>query len=139
MNHVAIMSKSFGDLIAKILSGEKTIESRWSKHRIAPFNKVGPGDIVYFKNSGGPIIAKATVFKIRQFTNLNPDKAKEILKKWGGLDGIAVSNMEKTYQWAKSKKYCVLIWLKNPKKVKPFQIDISGFGSACAWLSDFKI
>lgn len=139
MNHVAIMSKSFGDLIAKILSGEKTIESRWSKNKIAPYNKIEIGDTVYFKNSGEPVIARANVSKIRQFDNLDSDKVKDILKKWGGQDGIAVDDIKKTYDWAKNKKYCVLIWLKNPKRVDPFQIDKSGFGSGCAWLSVPKI
>ena len=129
MDHVAIMSKRFGDLIAKIFSGEKKIESRWSINKIAPWGRVKRGDAVYFKNSGGPVIAMASVSKVLQFENLNHIKVREILNKWPLVD----------YEWAKNKSYCVLIWLKNPKKVRPFKINKSGFGSAAAWLSDFKI
>jgi len=42
MDHVAIMKRSWG-LIPKILSGEKTIESRWYKKRIPPWNRISKG------------------------------------------------------------------------------------------------
>ena len=120
MDHVAIMNKKFGDLIAKILSGEKKIESRWSKNKIAPWNRVKRGDRIYFKDSGGPVIAVAEIEKVRQFEKKDFDKARELFPT--------------TDEWARGKNYCVLMWLKNPRKVKPFKIDKSGFGSAAAWL-----
>ena len=123
------MNKKFGDLITKILSGEKKIESRWSKNKIAPWGRVKYGDRIYFKNSGEPVTVVASVSRVLQFENLNPAKVRNILTKWPLVD----------YEWAKNKSYCVLIWLKNPKKVRPFKINKSGFGSAAAWLSDFKI
>lgn len=118
------MSKQFGDLIPRILNGRKKIESRWSKNKIAPWDKVKPNDTVYFKNSGGPVIAKAAVSKVLQFDNLNPVKIKKILDKWPLV----------TYEWAKNKRYCVLIFLKNPHRVISFKINKTGFGSATAWV-----
>lgn len=138
MNHIAIMNSKIAS-IDDILSGKKTIESRWSKNKSAPWGKVHAGDTVYFKNSGGLVIVRATVSKVLQFDNLSPDRVREILEKWGGADGIAVTNLENTIQWARNKKYCVLMWLKNSRKVKSFKINKSGFGSAAAWLSNFKI
>ena len=120
MIHVAIMNKRFGDLIDKILSGEKEVESRWSKNKIAPWDKVKIGDTVYFKNSGGAVIAVAEVEKVRQFEKKDFDKARKL---FSFPDA-----------WAKNKNYCVLMWLKNPKKVSPFRINKSGFGSAAAWM-----
>ena len=76
MNHVAIMNKRFGDLIPKILSGEKKIESRWSKNKISPWNKIKVGDVVYFKNSGGPVVAMAEVSRVEQFEKKNLRKLK---------------------------------------------------------------
>ncbi len=72
----------------------------------------------------GPVIAKATVSKVLQFDNLNPIKIKEILNKWPLV----------TYNWAKNKRYCTLIFLKNPHKIPPFKIDESGFGTGAAWM-----
>lgn len=134
MDHVAIMSKRFGDLIPKILSGEKKIESRWSKHKIAPWDRVKCGDTVYFKNAGTLVTAVAEVDQVLQFENLNPGKVEDILDEYGGQDGINVTSYERTLEWARGKRYCVLMWLKNPRKIKPFRINKSGFGSAAAWL-----
>ncbi len=120
MNHVAIMNKRFGDLIPKILSGEKKIESRWSKNKISPWNKIKVGDVVYFKNSGGPVVAMAEVSRVEQFEKKEFEKAKKL---------FPVPD-----EWTRGKNYCVLIWLMNPKKVSPFKINKSGFGSAAAWL-----
>ncbi|KKS33218.1 MAG: hypothetical protein UU93_C0001G0049 [Candidatus Amesbacteria bacterium GW2011_GWA2_42_12] len=125
MDHVAIMNKKFGDLIAKILSGEKRIESRWSKNKIAPWGKVHPNDVIYFKQPGGNVEAKAEVEIVRQFERKDFNEARKL---------FSVPDA-----WTKNKNYCVLMWLKNPKKVSPFRINKSGFGSAAAWLSDFKI
>jgi len=35
----------------------------------------------------------------------------------------------------KDKKYCLLIFLKNPQKIKPFEINKFGFGAMCSWIS----
>lgn len=134
MDHIAIMSKDFGNLIEKILNGSKKIESRWSKHKIAPWKKVVKGDIVYFKNTGKQVTACAEVNKILEFEDLNPKKIHKILDKWGKEDGINVENFENTYKWALSKKYCTLIFISNPKRVKPFKINKSGFGNGAAWM-----
>ena len=117
------MNKKFGDLITKILSGEKKIESRWSKNKIAPWGRVHPNDVIYFKQSGGEVEAKAEVEKVIGIENLDQKAVKWIVKKY-----------ELKEEWGKDKKYCTLIFLKNPKRVKPFKIDKSGFGSAAAWL-----
>jgi len=120
MDHVAIMSRQFGDLISKILNKEKVIESRWSKNKIAPYDKIKAGDTVYFKNSGGPIIARAKAFKILQFDNLNQKKFEYVVKNFGKQ--ICLQNT-KYDDWYKSKNYVTLIFLTNPEAIKPFNID----------------
>jgi len=133
MDHVAIMKKSWG-LIPKIINGTKKIESRWGKNKSAPFGKVNAGNTVYFKNSGEPVIAKAEVEKVKTFVDIKPKKVREILEEYGGDDGIAVSNLENIIEWAKEKRYCTLIYLKNPRTVEPFNINKNGFGMSAAWL-----
>lgn len=49
MNHLVIMKNPW---FGKIITGKKTIESRVSKRKIIPFEKVNRGDILYFKESG---------------------------------------------------------------------------------------
>ena len=73
MDHLAIMNASW-NLIPKILSGEKSVESRWYKTKRAPWDKIKSGETIYFKNSGGLVIAKATVANVLQFEDLTKEK-----------------------------------------------------------------
>ncbi len=134
MDHVAIMKKSWG-LLPKILSGEKTIESRWYKVGRSPWDRVKAGDVVYFKDSGGPISAKAGVRKVLQFSDLTPKKVWEILQRYGREDGLEEEELPKYFEMFKDKKYCLLIFLKKPEQVDPFRIDKRGFGTQLAWIS----
>ena len=54
MEHLAILSKH-SRLLAKILSREKTIESRWYKFKKTPYKNIAIGDTIYFKESGEPV------------------------------------------------------------------------------------
>jgi len=133
MDHLAIMKKSWG-LTDKILSGEKKIESRWYESKRAPWDKIKKGDAVYFKNSGEPVSIKSKVKKIIQFCDLTPEKVREILEKYGKDDGIEKSKAREFFNLFKNKKYCILVFLKNAKKIKPFNIDKRGFGNMSAWI-----
>lgn len=129
------MKKSW-NLIPKILLGEKTIESRWYIHKINPWNNIHPNDTIYFKNGGEPITATAEVDNILQFENYSEQQLKEILQKYGGNPGICFrQDPETTFHSLKQKKYCILIFLKNPQPIAPFQINKTGFGNACAWIT----
>jgi len=138
MHHVAIMKKSW-KLIPKILSGEKTIESRWYANRVRPWNFVTAEDSVYLKNSGEQIIALAKVSDIIQFSELTPEKVAWILKKYGKEIGIPKESIPKFYERFKDKKYCILVFLKDAKPIKPFHIDKTGFGLMSAWISVIDI
>lgn len=130
MIHIAIMNSRLG-LIDKILSGEKTIESRWYKNKIAPWNKVNVGDIIYFKESGGMVRAKAIVTKVLQFADLDITKIGKLVNKYG--KEINIQNWD--YEtWGQGKKYCILMWLKDAKAVEPFKVDKTGFGAGAAWM-----
>ncbi len=127
------MKKSWG-LTQKILSGQKRIESRWYNSKHSPWGKIGKGDIVYFKNSGEPVSIKTKVKKVVSFSGLTPKKVKEILNKYGKDDGIEKSKIQEFFKLFKNKKYCLLIFLKNPRKIRPFEINKTRFGMMSAWL-----
>lgn len=134
MHHVAIMNRKW-KLIDKILSGRKTIESRWYKSRIAPWNKIKKGDVVFFKDAGEAVTAKADVLDVLQFENLNANKISGLIEEYGGDGKICFSDKDSANEWAKGKKYCILVFLQNPTKIKPFSVSKNGFGNACAWMS----
>ncbi|MDP4000818.1 MAG: hypothetical protein Q8P83_01100 [bacterium] len=132
--HVAIMCKSWG-LTDKILTGEKKIESRWYLNRCRPWNNINDNDTIYFKDSGSPIKLQAEVDHVLWFDNLTPNKVSEILNSYGSDDGISTDKISDYYEKFKDKKYCILIFLRDVKSVKPFEIDKTGFGSMSAWIT----
>jgi len=134
MDHLAIMRKSWG-LLLKILTGDKTIESRWYKNRSLPWDKIKKGDRVYFKDSGQPVSVRAEVLNVLQFSNLNPVRVKEILNKYGQRDGLGVDKVDKYYRMFRDKNYCLLVFLDRVKEIEPFEIDKKGFGSMSAWIT----
>ena len=138
MDHVAIMNKKWR-LIPKILSGKKTIESRWYKFRRDPWNNVAKGETVYFKNSGEAVSAKAKVFKVEQFEHLDESKIRTILETYSQEIGFEKNKVEENTEFYKGKKYCILMWLEKAEAVSPFEINKSGFGIGAAWISVDKV
>ena len=134
MDHVAYMKKSWG-LLPKILSGKKVIESRWYQTKHLPWGKICPDDTVYFKNSGEPITISAKVSQVLSFDNLSPSKVTKLLRQYGPLGGIAINKSNYFYELYKNKKYCLLIFLTQVKKIPPFEINKTGFGSMSAWIT----
>ena len=93
------------------------------------------GDNVYFKDSGESVTIKAEVEKVLQFSDLNREKVWEIFEKYGKDDGIEPEEMQKFYEIFKDRKYCILVFLKNPQMVEAFEIDKKGFGNMASWIS----
>lgn len=118
-----------------ILSGEKTIESRWYMNRSSPWRRISAGDRVYFKDSGEPVTAVANVSKVLTFENLTPHCIHDILVKYGKKDGIEKDEIPDYVDFLKDKKYCILVFLSNARAVKPFEINKRGFGAMAAWLT----
>jgi hypothetical protein len=50
--HLAIFAEPF---LSMVLSGEKTVESRFSRNRCAPYGEVGEGDVILITEVSGPI------------------------------------------------------------------------------------
>ena len=77
-HHLAILSPGWIELI---LDGSKTIESRFTKVRCAPFRKVHSGDIVYLKESGGPVKGMFTVAEVETYENLTDGQICDLFYK----------------------------------------------------------
>lgn len=59
--HLAVFSEPF---LTHVLEGKKTKESRFSKHRIVPYEHVREGDVVLMKATGGPVVAAYRVGRV---------------------------------------------------------------------------
>ncbi len=69
--HLAVMLEPW---LSLVLSGRKTVESRFGKHPVPPYGTVTPGDIIVFKRSSGPVLALALAVGVR-YAGLSPDPA----------------------------------------------------------------
>ncbi len=132
MNHLAIIRAEY---IQKIASGQKTVESRLSVNRPACWN-VKPGDMIYFKVSGGDIALRASVFQIDRYEQLKIEDIAALAE----LYAQSVQCAPDTNYWKIKSvaKYAVFIHLANaqPFRVKKCDLPIS-FGNA--WLNDFEL
>ncbi|HLC71252.1 MAG TPA: hypothetical protein VJI32_04540 [Candidatus Nanoarchaeia archaeon] len=133
MEHLAILAKK-RKLLSKIISGEKTIESRWYKSKIVPWDQIKVGEAIYFKESGDPVTVQAVVAKVMQF-HLPEINVAKLLHKYGAEIGFTPEQIPEKIEWCKGRKYCVLIRLKDVKEIEPFKINKKGFGLMAAWIT----
>ena len=111
-----------------VLNGEKTIESRWSMHKVAPYNKVSVGDKILLKETGKDVTATAKVKDVRYY-ELTPQIVEDIKIKYG--KEIETEKFE-DWQTTLQKKYCTLIWLDDVKKIKPIKVQRS---NGAGWIA----
>lgn len=105
MKHLAIFKGNGGE---KILTGEKTIESRFSRRKSPPFGAISSGDLVYIKPTGKEIIGEFRVQKVLFFDGIEDADIKDIKERYG--KGLAIDDID--YWKGKSgSKYGTLIFI----------------------------
>ncbi len=112
--HLAIFT---GSSLAQILSGKKTIETRFSQHRIVPFGQVNTGDTVYIKPAGGEIVGQFKVKKVIFYDGLEAEDLQLINKTYGKQ--IVVGSVVEREQFFASKaksKFGSLIFIDKVER-----------------------
>lgn len=104
--HVAILLKRY---IRMIISGEKTIESRLTKTSRAPYRRIESGDVIHFKASSGPYMAKAVADKVRFFEHMTPDDVARIKARYNDR----IRGDEAYWQWKRDSRYATLVLLRG--------------------------
>jgi len=112
--HIAIFVEPF---LQFVLDGKKTIESRFSINKCAPFNKVSKGDIVLIKKSGGPIVAVCKISE-RWYYNLDADSWNEIKSYKDSL----CAHDPNFWKAKKNASYATLMKITHVKEVSPLSI-----------------
>jgi hypothetical protein len=105
--HLAVFTEPY---LTLVLQQKKTLESRFSVNRRAPFQEVATDDILLLKLSGGPILGIATVGKATHLHISSPEELVEIADRYGTALCIEDSGFWKQRQNA---AYCTLIELRN--------------------------
>jgi ASC-1-like (ASCH) protein len=113
--HIAILREPY---FTDIVTLKKTIESRFTKNKYKPYRQIEPGDIILFKKVGRPISAQAEVEDRLFYDHLTPQRIKAIIQEYAEQLQIRPAFYDKKLD----AQYATLIWLKNVKKIVPFNI-----------------
>ncbi len=108
-HHLGIFTQPLLDLI---LMGRKTIDSRFSKIRCAPYLKVNTGDLVYLKESGGYVKGQFTASKVETYTDLTPELLHDICRSYHRQIFVNTHYQDFWEKWTVSK-YATLIHIEN--------------------------
>lgn len=104
--HLAVMTGSYLQLI---LCGVKTIESRFTRNRIAPFGQLSTGDVIFFKPSSAPIVAAGRASDV-----LHIDLREVTLSEVQHRFGHAIAPVEATFWTDRSRaRYATLVHLTD--------------------------
>lgn len=110
MIHIAVLLKTYLDLI---LRGEKTVECRLTRTSRDPFERIEPGERIYFKQSAGPFAATAIVEHALCEANLSPRRVNEIKRDYNHL----IRGEEAYWKLKRDSRFCTLVWLKDVQPI----------------------
>lgn len=112
--HLALMH---GEFLGLIISGEKSIESRFTKNRVAPVGNVEAGDLVLFKQVGRDLFAVALVGKAKY--GVLDDAAWAFVRRHA--DDIGID--EEYIEYKSNARYYVLVWVKDVHVIPPIGLE----------------
>lgn len=131
MDHLAVMDSR---TIKMIVEGKKQMESRFSKHKIAPFQTIHEGDKVYLKASGGPIKAMFIAGPITHFDELSPLRIQEIKD----THNHKINANDAFWNLKANSRYGTLIEVRKPLPVSPFRITKLGRQAFVSYKDDLS-
>ena len=114
-HHLAILYRTYVDAI---LVGDKTIECRLNRMGSIPQGLVEPGDLIWFKESNGPVRAVAAARIVRRFEGLTPERVDWLRRRFNGGIGASAS----FWRRHRDARAGVLIWLDNVCALEPFWV-----------------
>ncbi len=121
--HLGIFTEPY---LSLMLNGKKTIESRFSKRKMLPYDKITKDDIVIIKKSSGNVVGYFTIKDIK-FFDLNTTDIADIKKLYN--KELCVS--ENFWLEKQNSNYATLIFIKEIHLLKPFKINKKGMST---WL-----
>jgi len=109
--HLAVMVEPY---LTYILEGKKSIESRFSKHAIAPFRQIGVDDLVLLKLTGGPVVGCFTTSRV-EFVHLNDREFARLRTDYS--DAICAD--EAFWKARVDKRYATLVGVSDVRELRP--------------------
>lgn len=116
--HLGIFTEPY---LSYMLNGIKTIESRFSKNKIVPYNRISKDDIVLVKKSGGDILAYFTIKDVL-FFDLENEEIATIRSKY---EKDLCVNAE-FWSIKENSRYATLIFIEKIVMLEAFHINKKG-------------
>jgi hypothetical protein len=113
--HIAIFSEPF---LSLVLTGEKTIESRFSRNRCAPYGEISSGDIILIKGVAGPICGVSLARRTWCY-----DLVSEPIQRIRDRFGSQIRAGDDFWTSRASAHYATLIDLDETAPIAPVQCD----------------
>lgn len=111
--HLAVMLDPF---LSYILNGQKTIESRFSKHAIAPYMKVATGDLILLKS--GPVVGSFRVSSVNYVALVSGD-----LERLRRNYGVAIQAEDDEFWEARvDKRYATFCGIDDVRTLRPVAV-----------------
>lgn len=110
--HLAVFVQPFLDLV---LSGKKTVESRFSVVRFPPYGQVARGDLVLLKESGGPVVGVCEV-GAAWFYRLDVESWRTIRREFARA--ICAENPE-FWRARERAEFATLMYVTRAKRLPP--------------------
>jgi hypothetical protein len=112
--HLAVFSEPF---LTLLLARTKTIESRFSLNRCAPYNKVLRGDLILLKRQAGPVVGLAVAGEPAYF-ELDQEAWSVVHEKFASRICAPVEFWEKK----RNARYATIIPIRDVLPIEPLRI-----------------
>lgn len=119
--HLAVFSGPYFDYIVE---GKKTIESRFSKNKCLPYQKIKAHDIVIVKQSSGPVVGYFYAGDCLFFDFSGYD-INEVFKKY--REPLCID--DEFIESKRNSNYATLINVEKYEKCDPFKISKKGMST----------
>jgi ASC-1-like (ASCH) protein len=102
--HVAVLMKPYMDMV---LAGTKSVECRLTRDARDPYERIEPGERIYFKQSAGPFRATAVAEHVLFEADLTPSRIAQLKRDYNEL----IRGDEDFWQRKRDARFASLIWL----------------------------
>jgi hypothetical protein len=125
------------DYILLMLTGTKAMGFKFSSRRVAPYRQMQAGDIIYLKESSGPIRGRVHVHSVHNEELTDSRQIMEFLVTNASTIGIS-SDTQLNRIWKKNASSYYLCWWKmvSPEICDPIYIQKN---DRRAWVADYTV
>jgi hypothetical protein len=113
--HLGIFAEPF---LSSMLNGDKTIESRFSRNRCAPYGEIQQGDVILIKEVAGPICGLTMASKTWCF-----DLSRESIWRIRERFGMQICADDDFWLSRSDSQYATIIELAETTSISPLECD----------------